>query len=185
MDKPCWRKLILKTLIYTFFHLSFTELFDIGDVRGQEMFSFQTPKSKNALTKTIDSTPQSEKVALLCAKLNGTASRQKNDTPQKNFNVTPQKSLNSTPQKKLYITPQKKLNCSLLGNNKTPLRNINVTPQGKLDEKSPLKKYKKSLQSSVVGTPRTSSYKVTTARTPYSLRNRLRTSEYYNKNSVE
>lgn len=80
-------------------------LFEAGDVPGQQMFGFQTPKGKRALMLRTPKTPQPERV-------------------------------NGTPQS----------------------RKVNGTPRSR----------------KVNGTPHASSHDIGTAKTPYSLRKRLK-----------
>jgi hypothetical protein len=123
-DKTTRREkdLLVRVLMFQNINLNMCDcclaaLFEEGDVPGQQMFGFQTPKGKRALmarTPRTPKTPQPERV---------------NGTPQS-------RKANGTPRS----------------------RKVNGTPRSR----------------KVNGTPHASSHDIGTAKTPYSLRKRLK-----------
>lgn len=86
-----------------------TELFEVGDIPGHEIFGFQTPKKKNSLSKMIDVSPQSGKINnMVYGKLNCTNGNLngmtigKNGTPLGKLNNTSHGKLNGTPLSKKF-----------------------------------------------------------------------------------
>ncbi|PSN40223.1 hypothetical protein C0J52_12056 [Blattella germanica] len=141
------------------------------------MFGFHTPKNKGALSRMLDHTPKSGILNTTPnRKLNGTPKQKINGTPQEKFKETSRGKLNGTPQERLAGTPQGRLAGTPQGRlTVTPQKKLKGTPQGKLNGKlsTPLSK-RSHLIEKVSVTPRSASYKVATAKTPYSLRTRFK-----------